>query len=141
MSAVGTVRIVWGNGEDDFCLAKTGQIFALEDKCRCGIAEILQRLHSRRWYLNDVRETIRLGLIGGGMDAERALRAVQIHVDGQPLAPSVLIAQAIIAAVLVGVPDDDVGKNAAAEAATQAQVSSTTTAASDAQPSTESARD
>lgn len=140
MSAVGTVRIIWDNGEDDFCLAKAGSIFALEDKCQCGIAEVLQRLHTRRWWLNDVRETIRLGLIGGGMDAEKAMRAVQIHVDGQPLAKSVLIAQAVLAAVLVGVPDDDVGKKAAAEAATQAPVSSTTTAASDAPRSTELAQ-
>jgi hypothetical protein len=139
MAAVGTVRIIWGNGEDDFCISKTGSILALEDKCNAGLAEIRMRLQAGTWRLNDVRETIRLALIGAGMDADKAMKAVQLHVDGEPLAKSVLIAHAIVAAALVGVPGDDVGKTAAPEAAKQGQVSSTTAAVSGARPSMESA--
>lgn len=142
MSAVGTVTIIWRHGEDAFCLAKVGDILALEQKCNAGIMEIMGRLESQRWRLDDVRETIRLGLIGGGMSPEQALAVVKANVDENPsgLAPSVIIAHRILAAAIVGVPDDPVGKPEAAEAASEAAVSSTTTAASAAPASTESAR-
>jgi hypothetical protein len=67
MSANGTRTIIWQGGEDAFCLAKVGLIFDLEEKCRAGIGLIYARLASGSYFLNDVRETIRLGLIGGGM--------------------------------------------------------------------------
>lgn len=139
MATVGTRRIIWRNGEDDFCLAKVGDILALEEKCGVGIMAVMRRLETDAWGLNDVRETIRLGLIGGGMSPDKAMAAVKLHVDLNPngLAPSVIIAHEILKAVLIGVPDDPVGKNPAAEAETKAPVSSTTTAASAAQPSSE----
>jgi hypothetical protein len=116
MSANGTRSIIWLNGEDQFCLAKVGLLLDLEDKCRAGIGTIFGRLESGHYFVNDVRETIRLGLIGGGMSAEKAMAAVKNHVDGRPLALSVLIAHAVIEAVLIGVPDDPVGKDMPAEA-------------------------
>lgn len=116
MSANGTRTIIWANGEDQFCIAKVGLILDLEDKCGAGIATILQRLAGGAWWLNDVRETIRLGLIGGGMSPEKAMTAVKNHVDANPLASSVLIAYAVIEAALVPLRDDDVGKEPPAEA-------------------------
>lgn len=139
--AVGTRRIAWQGGEHDFCIAKVGDMLALEQLCGdAGIRKIYGRLTGDDWRVNDVRETIRLGLIGGGMKADEALVAVKTFVDGNPrgLAPSALIAIAIIEAVLIGVPDDPVGKNQASEAET-GQASSTTTAAFDARHSTASA--
>ena len=140
MTAVGTVRIGWQGGEDDFCLAKVGDIFALEEACGAGLAEIYGRLTGGRWKLNDVREPIRLGLMGGGKSADEALKKVKICVDENPrgLAPSVVLAMTILQAVIVGVPDDPLGKTAAPEAAT-GQVSTMTTAASDAPQSMASA--
>lgn len=137
MSANGTRTVIWLNGEDQFCLAKVGLILDLEEKCRAGIATIFGRLGSGQYYLNDVRETIRLSLIGGGMTPEKAMTAVKNHVDGNPLAISVLIAYAAIETVLVGVPDDPVGKEMPAEAPQTG--SSTTTDASDALKSSPSA--
>lgn len=110
MSASGTRTIIWAHGEDQFCLSKVGLILDLEEKCKAGIAVIMTRLGSGSFGLNDVRETIRLGLIGGGMTPEKAMSAVKNHVDASPLASSVLVAYAIIEAVMVGVPDDPVGK-------------------------------
>jgi hypothetical protein len=110
MSANGTRTIIWAGGEDSFCLAKVGLILDLEEKCKAGIAMILGRLGAGQWGLSDVRETIRLGLIGGGATPERAMSAIRNHVDENPLSSSVLLAYEIIAAVLVGVPDDPVGK-------------------------------
>lgn len=142
MSANGTVSIIWAGGEHDFCLAKVGLILDLESKCEAGIAVVFTRLGSGTWKLNDVREPIRLGLIGGGMEPKAAMELVRNHVDlnENGLAPSVLIAYSVIEAVMVGVRDDPVGKAkedgpdpGKAEPAEAGQTgSSTTTDASDA---------
>ncbi len=109
MSANGTRVIVWAGGEDTFCLAKVGLILDLEEKCRAGIGVIAARLESGAYYLNDIRETIRLGLIGGGMTPERAMSAVKNNVDANPLGHCQLVAYHVITAVIAGVPDDPVG--------------------------------
>lgn len=110
MSANGMRTIIWAGGEDQFCLAKVGLILDLETKCEAGIATVMTRLGSGTWRLNDVREPIRLGLIGGGMAPDKAMQAVRNHVDDNPLTSSVLLAYAILEAVMVGVPNDPVGK-------------------------------
>ncbi|MCA6098867.1 gene transfer agent family protein [Bradyrhizobium australafricanum] len=111
MSANGSVSLVWAGGEDVFCLSKVGLILDLEDKCKAGIGIIAGRLESGSYGLNDIRETIRLGLIGGGATPERAMASVRNHVDGNPLSHSVLVAYAVVRAVLFGTPvDDPVGK-------------------------------
>jgi hypothetical protein len=139
MSANGTKTIVWSNGEDTFCIAKVGLLLDLEEKCNAGVAEIMRRLEGGTWRLNDVRETVRLGLIGGGMDPVRAMVAVKSHVDGRPLAQSVLLAYEILAAALVGVPGDETGKKPGAEAV--APASSEKMADSADQPLSDSGRD
>lgn len=110
MSANGTISIAWVGGEHAFCLAKVALILELEAKCDAGLAVVLTRLGSGTWKLHDVRETIRLGLIGGGMDPAPAIELVRRHVDEGPLASSVLLAYSIIEAVMVGVKNDPVGK-------------------------------
>jgi len=142
MSANGTVLIAWAGGEHSFCLAKVGLIFDLESKCEAGIAVVFTRLGAGAWKLNDVRETIRLGLIGGGMAPDKALELVRNHVDEGPLTSSVLLAYSIIEAIMVGVKDDPVGKQVeedagdrggkAGPAEAQETGFTTTTAASDA---------
>lgn len=136
MPAPGTVNIGWSNGENEFCLAKIGLMIALEEKTGVPIAQVFTRLLEGRWGVQDVRETIRLGLMGGGMSANEALQTVKIHVDENPngLTPSVLVAIEVLKAVMVGVPrdpvgqrDDDEGKARPAEAGT---ASTTTTDAS-----------
>jgi hypothetical protein len=139
VGTVGTRHIIWHGGEHDFCIAASGTVLALEETCKAGIATIYSRLAHGQWWLNDVREPIRMGLIGGGLKPDEAMDKVKAHVDANPngLGVSVPLAMAIIEAVLIGVPDDPVGKTPAPEAEKQAPVSSTTTAASDAQPSSE----
>lgn len=132
MSAPGARPIIWANGEDQFCLSPVGHVLDLEDKCGVGLGAIFQRLGDGSWKVSDIRETIRLGLIGGGMTPERAMLAVKRHVDGNEsgYAPSVLIAYEVIKAAIFGAPPDDpVGKEEPAEAKNPG--SSTTTDASD----------
>lgn len=112
MSAPGTVALAWSNGENEFCLAKIGLMLALEEKAGAPIAQVFVRLLHDKWGIQDIRETIRLGLMGGGMSANDALKVVKTHVDENPngLAPSVLVAIEVLKAVMVGVPSDPVGK-------------------------------
>jgi hypothetical protein len=137
MSANGTRTIIWAGGEDQFCLAKVGLILDLEDKCKAGIGIIAARLENGAYGLNDVRETIRLGLIGGGATPQEAMTKVHNHVDGNPLGHSVLVAYEVVRSVIFGAPaDDPVGQDDAAKKAGPAEAqrtgSTTTTDASDA---------
>ena len=112
MAAVGTVRINWSGGEDDFCAAKIGTLLAIEERCGVGVGAVYQRIVSGSWKVYDISEVIRLGLIGAGMSAEDAKKKTDVHVLQNPngLAPSLLISMRILEAALVGVQDDPVGK-------------------------------
>lgn len=115
------VEVAWGDGDHVFKL-NLGLIRELQDKCKAGPAEIAERLSTGRWRIDDIREPIRLGLIGGGMKPVDALALVKRYVDERPLAENVLTAQAVIMAVLYGVPGDPVGKKEeAGETATGAE--------------------
>lgn len=133
MSAPGTVLIAWAGGEHEFCISKVGHILALERTCDAGLGVISARLETGQWRLNDIRETIRLGLIGAGMSPTDAMSLVQNFVDAGPLKHYVLVAYAILQAHIVGsIPEDDpVGKRKPGEAVA-APGSSTTTAGTDA---------
>jgi len=129
MAVNGEVELTWADGTHKFNIAKVAQILELEDKCGCGIAEVFSRIRDGKWRLNDIRETIRLGLIGAGQEPLKALVLVQRYVDERPLTESVYIALVVIMAALTGVPGDEVGKKEKAETAkeTPSRQSTTTT--------------
>jgi hypothetical protein len=77
-----------------------------------------------QWTVNDVREVIRLALIGGGMKPTPAFMLVKRYCDDRPLGESLAIAHAVLLSAVVGVPGDDVGKEPADLAATGATASS-----------------
>lgn len=110
MSAHGTIVRIWSHGEDTFCLAKIGEQLDLEERCKAGIAAIMTRLQDGTWYINDVRETIRLGLIGGGMKPPaQAQEVVSRHVV-PPLSECALLAFEILAAVMFAPHGEQPGK-------------------------------
>ena len=123
---VGVRRIPWQGGEHDFCISPLGHVLSLEEACGCGVAQVYKRLVESVWFAKDVRETIRLALIGGGQTPEKALALVKANVDENPngMAPGVVLAIAVLEAYFVGVKDDPVGKKKRKRAE---QVSSTTT--------------
>lgn len=116
------VVLEWADGEYLFAL-KGAQIEALEAECRnpdtgkngIGISAIWMRLMGSSWYMSDVTNVIRLGLIGGGMAPVPAMRLVRDYVDTVPLSslsPNLMtpdcpltVARAILAAAFVGVPE------------------------------------
>lgn len=119
-----------------FNLARLGPRMEYEDLVGRGTQEVLHRLTTGAATFREVREAIRIGLIGGGMEPNRALVLVRRYVDERPRAEAVPLAQHILAAEIVGVPDEPVGKAPAAGDTNEA-ASSGPTAASPAPPSTE----
>lgn len=110
------VRITWADGEYEFAIETLGHFRELEEKCDAGAPEILQRLTLQKWRINDLRETLRIGLIGGGMKPADAAILVKRYVDERPKAESVQAAQAVLLAAIVGAAepadeeDDHAGK-------------------------------
>ncbi|MFE0754177.1 gene transfer agent family protein [Inquilinus sp. NPDC058860] len=117
------VELRWADGTYLFAL-KLKQIEELQRLCSAGLGEIAQRLLvQRRWYVADIVETIRLGLVGGGLPAVRARELIDTYVEGHPLAdprdPSnpLATAQAIIMAAYFGVAEAAEEPEGKAEAA------------------------
>lgn len=101
----GSVRLDFGDGEHPFRLGVMTELRELQDLCGAGPMVIYRRLTEGEWKVPDVRETIRLGLIGGGMSAPEALKLVRRYVesDSTALAELVPTAAVILAACLFGV--------------------------------------
>lgn len=105
MSRDGSITFEWGDGEHKFRLA-IGELQELQEKCNWGPEEVFRRLEAGTWWVNDLIEPIRLGLIGGGMDVSKARSLVQRYVTAGNLMGNVDPAMLILAAALVGVPDE-----------------------------------
>lgn len=106
--------ITWAGGEHTFDL-KIEHLRALQDRCDAGPEWILARLSNKQWHVNDVVDTIRLGLEGGGMEKDDARKMVKRYVEDRPLTMSVLTAQAVLMLALYGDPDDQPGEAGAGE--------------------------
>lgn len=114
MNNQGEVTDKWGDGTYTFRLTVTG-IIELEQKCDAPFAVIFGRLTSGTFKLNDVRETVRLGLIGGGAKPSEALTLVDRYT--LPLAESLPMAKAIVAGVMFGFEASPLGEEKAAATA------------------------
>jgi len=101
----GTHEQDWADGHYRFRLG-IGQWREIEEKCNAGPAEIYGRLLRGNWRMNDLRETIRLGLIGGGTTPADALSLTKRYVDERPLLESVPLALIIVGVALTGPIED-----------------------------------
>lgn len=125
------IDLDWGDGSYRFALP-LAQLEELQTLCDAGPFAIFARLMDRSWRTYDVHQTIRLGLIGGGVEPVKALRLVKSYVHDRPWLESVPIAQAIIAVTVNGKADEPVGKSQAAgeESDPPARTESSTSASS-----------
>lgn len=128
MNLAAEIELEWADGSHLFAL-KAKQIEELEHLTGVGIGRLTARVVTGDdFYYRDVRETIRLALIGGGTPAVEATRLVNAYVDGQPLQPldrdgkphpdgPLLMARAILGAVRFGferLPEGNKGESQAA---------------------------
>lgn len=129
------ITLEWADGEYAFRLP-VGQIAELQEKCGAGVGLIFARMSAGRFMdkdgavsfnpllaqfrAEDVFETIRLGLIGGGhgmvdgkaieVNSVKALQLVRSYVHARPLLENWRVAYAILAAYIVGYADPNAQK-------------------------------
>src|SRR5690348_12320932 len=104
MSRTAEVTFFWGGDDRTFRL-RIKELETLQGLCsERGPRRILTDLMTNDWRVQDIRETIRLGLYGGGMKKQQADLLIRDYVDNEPLQDNVLAAIAILQAVIVGPP-------------------------------------
>lgn len=109
----GVVETDFGDGPHRFRLAM-GQLEELQEKTGVGPFSLLQRFIAGDWSVVDVRETVRLGLVGGGMEPLAALNLVRRYVDeGNWWISHAALAKVIMLAALAGAPEELPGKDGA----------------------------
>jgi hypothetical protein len=118
MTADGSKTLQWGDQEYRFRLG-IGELRELQELCNAGPFQVYQRLADGSWRVEDVREPIRLGLIGGGMDATKALGKIGRYFQPAQFLANVLVARAIVLAALFGDADDLAGKATSDQASTE----------------------
>lgn len=89
-----------------------GSLRRLQEACDAGPNVILNRLLDGSWRLDDLRETILQGLIGGGMPQRDAQTLVESWVDPEPKQQFIPVGQVVLMAALVGAEDEDLGERA-----------------------------
>lgn len=87
----------FGDGEKTFALTDP-MAKELEEKAGVGIGALYQRLMSAHFYLADLTEIIRLGLIGAGTSPADAQRLVDTYATGRPVMEIVPLALDIVEA-------------------------------------------
>ena len=81
-----------------------GGLIELQEHCQAGPYAIVERLQRNQWYVDDIAQTIRLGLIGGDekMNPIKANKLVTRYVRERPLAENVKLALTILLVALFG---------------------------------------
>ena len=102
--------LVWDGGEHPFKLG-IGQLRALQSATGVGPLFLLGRFAGSQWLVDDIIDTVRLGLIGGGMSEVDAKKLTdRVFTENTPaLYRSVLVAVKILQLAIMGEPDDPVG--------------------------------
>jgi len=136
MSRDASVELDWADGTFAFRLA-WGELEKLQEACDAGPYVILNRLVDNSWRVGDISNVIRLGLIGGGMAPVDALKKTREYVEKRPPMESLMFAQAILSAAIVGAPDEGAGKKDAAANPAESNSTISRTESSDLPPSTE----
>ncbi len=121
MNRHAAVELDWGDGTYTFRLG-LGELEELEEKRDLSIFTLAARLSPevRAARLLDIRETLRLGLIGGGTKPTDALALVRRYVDERPLDENRDVAYSVALAAIARVHPGELGEEPGeAEAAEQ----------------------
>jgi len=109
--------LVWPGGEHGFLLG-IGQLRAIEQRSDAGVAVVMMRLLGQQWKVDDVVNTIRLGLIGGGLPEKDAQQAIDTALETANLYTLAITAAEILRRFIMWESDDRPGETAAEEEVT-----------------------
>lgn len=135
MSRSAKITLEWADGEYDFRMG-IGELKELQEKTRriknaagdyqyFGPMKIYEMLSNGQWNVDDVREPIRIGLIGAGMPPVEAKRLVNRYVDEVPdWTVNCIIAANIVAAACLGWEIEPLGKARGATDSTRQTIDS-----------------
>lgn len=108
MSRTAQTTIFLGEDQYTACL-RIGELISLQDKTGSGPMAIAKRLGSGDWLVQDIRETIRHGLRGGGELTDREIaRLIDTYVIEGSLMEYQMAALAIITASIMGADDEPI---------------------------------
>jgi len=116
------VELDFADGTYTFRLSVSG-IEELEGKVRRGIFQIADDLDPavRSARIKTISETIRIGLIGGGMPPADALALTRRYVDERPLPENLLLAYSVVLAGISRVNGTEIPKESASGEADAAE--------------------
>lgn len=110
MSLKTEVRLDFAGERRTFDLSPIGCIRRLQDACDAGPQFVLNRLFDGSWRLDDLREPIIQGLVGGGSSQRDAQVLVEKWLDPEPKQQFIPVAQAVLLAWLSGAEDEELGE-------------------------------
>lgn len=109
-----TLTTEFGGVERAFRL-RYGEILDLEDSCGgIGFGELYNTIARHRFKALYLRQTIKFGLVGGGMEPAEAERLVKSRFDSYPVGRLAQLALAILVATYDGIPSTDKDTGSAA---------------------------
>lgn len=106
MTQASSYSAFFGDAEYTFRLTAALRL-ELESKCGAGIGAICNRVFHRAFTQADIAETIRLALIGGGLDPKRAAALIATYVTDRPLSETYPLTVKILERVWFGAPHKD----------------------------------
>lgn len=130
MSRSAKITLEWADGEYDFRLG-IGELRELQERTRrtknvageyeyFGPMRLFEMLSGSDWMVDDVREAIRIGLIGGGIKPIEAARLVKRYVEEVPdWTVNCKVAANVVAAACLGWEIEPLGKSEGAETMTE----------------------
>jgi len=108
--------LVWDGGEHTFRLG-IGELRALQSSTGVGPLFLLGRITGSQWFVDDIIDTIRLGLVGGGMPEKEARELTnRVFTENTPaLYRSMLLAVRVLRDAVMGEARDPVGDDTSGE--------------------------
>lgn len=136
MSRDGSIDLPFAGEHRHFRL-DWASLMKLQEAVGAGPFLTLNKLLNGSWRVDDIAETIRCGLIGGGLAPNDAMTLVDQYVKTRPPLENLTIAQRVLGAGLAGAGEEEiVGKKSEADE-TDREMPHSRTESSGSPPSTE----
>lgn len=82
---------------------RVADILDLEEATKRPISELYGAIIGQKFRIEDIRQTVIRGLVGGGCPVDEAKRLVSERIDALPLIEHVIIAQSLMVTTMTGI--------------------------------------